>query len=46
LIAHPSTDSPRGGPKSIEALQRSLKEDTHAWSRAAAEVALRKLEKK
>ena len=34
-----------GGPKSIAALKRQLERDAHQWSRAAAEVALRKLEK-
>jgi len=34
-----------GGDKSIAALTKQLDRDEHQWSRAAAEVALRKLEK-
>ncbi len=34
-----------GGPKSVAALKKQLESDTHHWSRAAAEIALRKLEK-
>jgi serine protease Do len=34
-----------GGPKSIAALKRQMEQDAHQWSRAAAEIALRKLEK-
>ena len=34
-----------GGPKSVAALKKQLEQDTHQWSRVAAEVALRRLER-